>query len=46
MCASSAYTILPLIQFLYVRQGLREIENTGKPLVINKELLDNSARIT
>ncbi len=43
MCASSAYTTLPLIKFLYVRQGLRENENTGNPLVINKELSNNSA---
>ncbi len=37
MCAASAYTLLPIIQFLYVRQGLRESGNTGNPLVINKE---------
>ncbi len=43
MCASSAYTTLPLIQFLYVRQGLRGNENTGNPLVLNKELSNNSA---
>ncbi len=43
MCASSPYTTLPLIQFLYVRQGLRENENTGNPLAINKELSNNSA---
>ena len=43
MCASSAYTTLPLIQFLYVSQGLRESENTGNQLVINKELSNNSA---
>ncbi len=43
MCASSAYNILPLIKSLCVGQGLRESENTGNPLVINKELSNNSA---
>ncbi len=43
MCASSAYNILPLIKSLCVGQGLQESENTGNPLVINKELSNNSA---
>ncbi len=41
MCASSAYTILPLISV-----GKTSTEgkwNTGNPLVINKEWSNNSA---
>ncbi len=43
MCASSPYTTLPLIKFLYVRQGLRENENTGNPILKWKyrELISN-----